>query len=146
MSDFGRWNDVAEKCLTSEYFDYIQFYRKNNELSDGAKQKIKDKLTRYRNNTAEVFISDYMTWIKYEAEGANRLNKVCRNIMAEYCFFSKEKREALKTNPAIHDVLVKVGNKRAKKEMEFSRYLSSRENKGISPSPELLEHLKFLQS
>ncbi len=141
-----RWNDVSERSLTSEYYDYIQFYRKNNELSDGAKQKIKDKLTRYRNNTAEVFISDYMTWIKYEAEGANRLNKVCRNIMAEYCFFSKEKREALKTNPAIHDVLVKVGNKRAKKEMEFSRYLSSRENKGISPSPELLEHLKFLQS
>ncbi len=141
-----RWNDVSERSLTSEYYDYIQFYRKNNELSDGAKQKIKDKLTRFRNNTAEVFISDYMTWVKYEAEGANRLNKVCRNILAEYCFFSKEKREELKTNPAINEVLTKVGNKRAKKEMEFVRYLTSRGSKGIEPSAELLEHLKFLQS
>lgn len=141
-----RWNDVSERSLTSEYYDYIQFYRKNNELSDGAKQKIKDKLTRFRNNTAELFVSDYMTWVKYEAEGANRLNKVARNIMAEYCFFSKEKREELKSNPAINDVLTRVGNKRARKETEFSRYLMSRESKGINPSPELLEHLKFLQS
>ena len=74
------------------------------------------------------------------------MNKVARNIMAEYCFFSKEKREELKSNPAINDVLTKVGNKRARKETEFSRYLMSRESKGIKPSPELLEHLKFLQS
>ncbi|MBO7630699.1 MAG: hypothetical protein J6S78_00025, partial [Lachnospiraceae bacterium] len=29
----ARWNDVSERSLTSEYFDYIQFYKKNNELS-----------------------------------------------------------------------------------------------------------------
>ncbi len=141
-----RWNDISERCLTSEYYDYIQFYRKNNELSDGAKQKIKDKLSRFRNNTSEVFISDYMTWIKYEAEGANRLNKVCRNIMAEYCLFAKETRAQLKQNPAISEVLTKVENKRAKKENEFSRYLLSLEKKGITAAPELLEHLKFLQA
>ena len=141
-----RWNDISERSLTSEYYDYIQFYRKNNDLSDGAKQKIKDKLTRFRNNTAEVFISDYMIWVKYEAEGANRLNKVCRNIMAEYCLFSKEKRAGLKQNPAMNEVLSKMENKRTKKETEFSRYLQSLEKKGIRPSEELLEHLKFLQA
>ena len=141
-----RWNDIGERSLTSEYYDYIQFYRKNNDLSDAAKQKIKEKLTRFRNNTAEAFISDYMLWIKYEAEGANRLNKVCRGIMAEYCLFSKEKRSYLKQNPAIGEVIARVENKRARKETEFSRYLSALEKKGVAPSPELQEHLKFLQA
>lgn len=141
-----RWNDVSERSLTSEYFDYIQFYRKNNDLSDVNKQKLKDKLTRFRNNTSEVFISDYSAWIKYESEGANRLNKVCRNIMNEYCFFSRDIRDKLKQNPMFGEAIGRVENKRAKKEKEFSRYIASLEKKGIEPSPELLEHLKFLRA
>lgn len=141
-----RWNDIAERSLTSEYFDYIQFYKKNNELSDANKQKLKDKLTRFRNNTSEVFIADYIAWMKYESEGANRLNKVCRNIMTEYCLFSKEIRDALKQNPMFGEVIIRVENKRKRKETEFSRYLLSMEKKGFQPTPELLEHLKFLQS
>ena len=35
------WNDVRERSLTSEYCDYIQFYRKNKDLSEEAKEKIK---------------------------------------------------------------------------------------------------------
>ena len=35
----GRWNDVSERSLTSEYFDYIQFYRKNPDLSPDAKDR-----------------------------------------------------------------------------------------------------------
>ena len=141
-----RWNDVSERSLTSEYFDYIQSYRKNNELSDGNKQKLKDKLTRFRNNTSEVFISDYVAWIKYESEGANRLNKVCRNIMAEYCLFGKEIRDRLKTNPMFGESLAKAENKRNQRQKEFERYILSLQTKGIEPGPELLEHLKFLQA
>lgn len=37
----ARWNDVSEPSLTSEYFDYIQFYKKNRELSADAKDKVK---------------------------------------------------------------------------------------------------------
>ncbi len=141
-----RWNDVSERSLTSEYFDYIQFYRKNNDLSDVNKQKLKDKLTRFRNNTSEVFISDYVAWIKYESEGANRLNKVCRNIMTEYCLFGKETRDKLKQNPMFGEAITRVENKRMQKEKEFSRYIMSLEKKGIEPGPELLEHLKFLRA
>ena len=132
-----RWNDVSERSLTSEYFDYIQFYRKNNELSDGNKQKLKDKLTRFRNNTSEVFISDYVAWIKYESEGANRLNKVCRNIMAEYCLFGKEIRDRLKTNPMFGESLAKAENKRNQRQKEFERYILSLQTKGLEPGPEL---------
>ena len=31
------WNDLREPSLTSEYCDYMQFYRKNSELSAEAK-------------------------------------------------------------------------------------------------------------
>lgn len=140
-----RWNDVAEKCLTSEYFDYIQFYRKNNDLSDAAKQKLKDRVARFRNNVSEIFISDYSMWVKYESEGANRLNKVCRGIMAEYCLFGKEIRTVLKQNPMFEEPLRKVENKRTKKEKEFERYLLSLENKRIMPEPEMEAHMNFLR-
>ena len=39
-----RWNDITEPSLTSEYCDYIQFYRKNHDLSAEAKEKIKNAL------------------------------------------------------------------------------------------------------
>lgn len=140
-----RWNDVSEKSLTSEYFDYIQFYRKNNDLSDAAKQKLKDRVARFRNNVSEIFISDYMMWVKYESEGANRLNKVCRGIMAEYCLFGKDIRSTLKQNPMFEEAIRRVENKRTKKEKEFERYLLSLENKKIVPERELEEHMNFLR-
>ena len=37
-----RWNDVTERSLTSEYCDYMQFYRKNHDLSAETKEKIKN--------------------------------------------------------------------------------------------------------
>ena len=40
----ARWNDISEHSLTSEYFDYVQYYRKNNELSPEAKEKIKNDM------------------------------------------------------------------------------------------------------
>ena len=62
------WNDIREKSLTSEYCDYIQFYRKNHELSPDAKEKIKNTLSRARNNYREVFVKDYVNWMKYESK------------------------------------------------------------------------------
>ena len=44
------WNDVKVKSLTSEYMDYIQFYRKNRDLSDEARDKVKLQIQKSRNN------------------------------------------------------------------------------------------------
>ena len=63
------WNDIREKSLTAEYCDYLQFYRKNRELSTEAKEKIKSALLRGRNNYREVFVKDYQNWMKYESKG-----------------------------------------------------------------------------
>jgi len=34
----GRWNDVTDPSLTSEYTDYLQFFKKNHYLSDEQKK------------------------------------------------------------------------------------------------------------
>lgn len=98
------WNDFRDKSLTSEYFDYIQYYRKNHDLSADAKEKIKTALKRNRNNLREVFVKDYENWIKFEAKGSYRLNKIARDILIRYCPFSKQVREELKKNPIYQDV------------------------------------------
>ena len=93
------WNNVSEKSLTSEFYDYLQFYRKNRELTEAAKEKVKSSLQNARNNFSEVFAKDYELWITYESSGSNRLNKVSRLIMAKYCPFNKTIRMDLKLNP-----------------------------------------------
>ena len=93
------WNDIREKSLTAEYCDYLQFYRKNRELSTEAKEKIKSALLRGRNNYREVFVKDYQNWMKYESKGSYRLNKIAREIPITYCPFAKPIREELKGNP-----------------------------------------------
>lgn len=89
------WNDIKNKCLTSEYNDYIQFYRKNRELSEEKKEKVRQQIQKARSNMRECFVIDYEQWIKFEASGAMRLNKCARDILATYCPFSKEIREKL---------------------------------------------------
>ncbi len=95
----ARWNDVSERSLTSEYFDYVQFYRKNHDLSVDAKEKIKTSLQKARNNFKEMFIMDYMIWILYEGSGSPRLNKVARQILFTYCPFHSKTRQNLAGNP-----------------------------------------------
>ena len=101
----ARWNDVSERSLTSEYFDYIQFYRKNNDLSTEAKDKIKTDLIRAKNSFKEMFVMDYTQWILFESNGAPRLNRVARAILFNYCPFAKEVREKLKANPMYKEIV-----------------------------------------
>lgn len=101
------WNDVREKSLTAEYCDYLQFYRKNQELSAESKEKIKSTLLRSRNNYREVFVKDYDSWVKYESKGSYRLNRIARAILIKYCPFAKSIREELMTNPIYQQALTR---------------------------------------
>lgn len=102
-----RWNDITEPSLTSEYNDYIQYYRKNHDLSPDAKDKIKNSLTKAKNNFREVFVRDYHSWIRYESKGSFRLNKVARDIIFRYCPFNKTIRAELKVNPMYREMFEK---------------------------------------
>lgn len=101
----SHWNDPSSNSLTADYFDYIQFYRKNNDLSADAKEKVKLLITKARNSVKEAFVLDYIVWAAYESEGSPRLNKVARNILFNHCPFPGEIRNKLTSNPIYLSVI-----------------------------------------
>lgn len=108
------WNDITEKSLTSEYTDYIQFYKKNHDLSEDAKAKIKVQIQKNRNLMKDIFTADYDTWINYESKGILRLNKIARSILFRYCPLPSEVRNTLAKQPAFSDLATQLNNARAK--------------------------------
>ena len=93
-----RWNDITERSLTSEYYDYALFYNKNRELSQDTKEKIKLALGRAKNNYKNLFVMDYANWILFESKGSVKLNKVVRKIFSTYIPFRAEICNNLMTN------------------------------------------------
>lgn len=137
------WNNIQYKSLTSEYMDYIQYYRKNHELSDEKREKIRSQIQRARNNSREIFLSDYETWIYFESKSALKLNKVSRQILATYCPFVKIMREFLKTNVAFEHAMQPQQRKFGEKAKEWELRIRRRENNGLEVPEEFLETLSF---
>jgi len=138
------WNNIQYKSLTSEYADYIQFYKKNKELSEERKEKIKQQIVKGKNSTREIFVQDYELWIKSEAMGAMRLNKVSREILTMYCPFNKEIRAAVETQPAFADPIARFKRERIKKIRELElRYHSYTTKQGLELPKELVENMIF---
>lgn len=115
----ARWNDVTDPSLTSLYCDYIQFYRKNNNLSIEMKEKVKLSLQRCRNSFKEMFVQDYITYILYEGNGSPRLNKVARQILFEFCPLDAEGFERLSKNPTYMEI---IKQRQLKQEQKLQRY------------------------
>ncbi len=138
-----RWNDIREKSLTSEFYDYVQFYRKNRDLSAQAKEKVKADLLHAKNSYREVFVADYVDWMKYESQGSFRLNKVSRRIISDYIPFPSEVRKKLADNPMFKELFTKstiiMGRKREKERILFERYTA---NGGVMTA-ELQAHMDF---
>lgn len=139
------WNDVRDKSLTAEYCTYIQFYRKNHDLSADAKEKIKSELQRAKNSYREVFVKDYVNWIKFESKGSFRLNKVARDILVRYCPFAKFVRNELKLNPVYQASITKFETETAKKLQRYNSVYEKYKKAGGRITPDLKENLLFYQ-
>lgn len=137
------WNDIREKSLTAEYCDYLQFYRKNHELSPEAKEKVKSALLRGRNNYREVFVKDYQSWIKYESKGSYRLNKITREILLAYCPFAKTIREDLKSNPMYQTALHRYNLSNVKKIQRIQGVYDKYQKSGGKITQELVDNLDY---
>lgn len=137
------WNVVSEKSLTSEYYDYIQFYKKNRDLSDQVKEKINSQLQRARNNFADCFVMDYAIWVKNEVNGSMRLNKIVREIMANYCPPSKKYRENLKKQPLFAEAFARYDRERVKKVKEINNRRAAIRNANGTETPEFIEEARF---
>lgn len=137
------WNDITQMSLTSEYSDYIQFYKKNRNLSDDSKEKIKIQIKKCRNNLREVFVSDYFIWIKYESKGIMRLNRVVRNILYRQVPFVKDIRDELEKQPMFSDIANRFKNIRNKKAVELENRYYKFTKTGNPLPPELANHIEF---
>lgn len=140
-----RWNDIRELSLTSEYNDYIQYYRKNHELSAEAREKVKNALYKAKNNYREVFVKDYQNWIKYESRGSFRLNKVARDIIFRYCPFSKEIRRDLSNNPMYRDIFEKYEILKGRKVRHLELWYDRYQKKGGQITEELQLNREFYE-
>ncbi len=123
------WNDLSEKSLTSEYFDYAQFFKKNRDLSQQAKDKIKQNLVKAKNSFRGLFVQDYTEWILLESKGSQRLNKVCREILCEYIPFPKKIRDVLRQHPSYGASIEK-----------FERHNAERVKKATNIETTLIKH------
>lgn len=108
------WNNIQIKSLTSEYTDYLMYYKKNRDISEERKEKVKAQLQKCKNNYREVYAMDYEIWIKYESGGALKLNKIAREILATYCPFDIKIRAKLQ-QPAFEEAMARQTRERAKK-------------------------------
>lgn len=141
----ARWNDVTDRSLTSEYFDYIQFYRKNNELSAEAKEKIKQSLIKAKNSFKEMFVRDYIIWVIYEGNGSPRLNKLVRTIMCTYCPFPLELRNKIAANPLFKETLEHYAVKTGQKIHHLDNVIQKLKSLGIPVPPEILETRNYIE-
>ncbi|MEZ3507481.1 MAG: hypothetical protein K1W10_11170 [Lachnospiraceae bacterium] len=140
-----RWNDVTEPSLTSEYFDYIQFYKKNHELSTDAKEKIKLSMQKAKNSFKEMFIRDYESWVLYEGAGSPRLNKIARAILFSYCPFSKGIRDTLKANPLYKETMERYDVKLGQRLHHYNNLFQKIKNSGAPIPPEIQAQKEFLE-
>ena len=140
------WNNIKYKSLTSEYLDYIQFFRKNHDLSEERKEKLRTQIQKCSNRTADVFALDYEAWIKGESQGAVRLNKVARKILAMYCPFERSLRIRVSAQPLLLEPIQAYELERQKKVKEINNHFKLLQNNQTEITPELLQHLEFYQN
>ncbi len=140
------WNNIQVRSLTAEYSDYIQYYRKNHDLSEERKEKVKLQIQRGRNNLRQIFTYDYEVWIKAESTGSVRLNKVVREMLATYCPFSKSITNGLIKQPIFEEAFARCIRERAKKAHDLSLRFKALEAKNVEVPPELLRTLDFYKN
>ena len=141
-----RWSDLSYPSLTSEFFDYMQFYRSNRDLSADVKSAIKTELVRARNNYKEVFVSNYIEWLMYESKGSPRLNKVARKVLLEYCPFPAEMRIKLATSPQFTDLFKRYDIKLKQRIRLLQNVIQKVERTGNKVPKEILDELDYMEN
>lgn len=141
----AHWNDAASNSLTGDYFNYLQFYKKNTDLSPDAKDKIRILNTKAKNSFKEAFIMDYLVWVLYESTGSPRLNKVVRGIFFDYCPFRREIRHQLSQNPIYGNAIHKFTIKQEQKRHHLNSVRQKVTNSGKELPEEISNELSFIE-
>ena len=140
----AQWNNYRYPSLTSEYTDYLQFYKKNSDLSAEKKEKVKSQLTQAGNRHRDVFTKDYTDWILKEAVGAMRLNKVSRDILFTYCPIAQEIAAGLVSQTSYADAAKRHTMEQKKIEKNITNVMHKFTKNAIDIPPEIEKTRKFL--
>lgn len=144
-SEMGaQWNNFRYPSLTSEYTDYLQFYKKNNELTPDRREKVKAQLQQCNNKYRDVFTKDYQDWILREAAGAVKLNRVARGIMYTYCPLSQETAKDLLEQTAYKDAAKRYIIERGKREKAFQASLRRFEKANVEIPEEVEQTRRYM--
>lgn len=139
--------DISDLSLTSEYMDYLQFYKKNGNLTNDMKERIKLALQKARNDFKGVFVADYISYIQKEAYGQLRLNKLAREIVFRYCPMSKKFRSSVKSNQQYAMLIERWSQSQYNKlhSMELLERKLDNMRPAVEIPPELKSEIEFLQ-
>ncbi|MCL1819132.1 MAG: cyclic nucleotide-binding domain-containing protein [Oscillospiraceae bacterium] len=140
-----RWNDITEPSLTSEYSDYLQFYKNNKELSPEARELVKSMMSRANKNYKTAFVMEYSKWLLNESNGSPHLNRIVLKFMLTYCPFSADIRENLMKNPRYTELLTRNGIKRQQRVKYIQRVIQRVTQMGKKAPQEILDELEFAQ-
>ncbi|TGJ98990.1 hypothetical protein EHQ53_10595 [Leptospira langatensis] len=80
----NKWKEPTPASITSEYFDYIENFRRNPHLTVEAKKRVEQQWEKTGKNIKDMFSIDYANWILMEAEGKPRLNRIAREILSRF--------------------------------------------------------------
>lgn len=141
----NRWNDFRYPSLTSEYSDYLQFYRKNSELSQERRAKIRAQLQQCNNKHKEVFIRDYLDWILRESRGAMKLSRVARAILFTYCPFSVPVYKALEGQTAYSEAAKKYIRENQATRKSLDMVMKKFERQGNDVPKALQDTMEYLK-
>lgn len=141
----ARWNDLSDPSLTAVYCDYIETIKRNRSLSAEQKEKIKSDYHKFRNSTKEMFVNDYIVYIMHESRGSLRVNKVVREMLFEFCPFSKDIRAELSKNGMYTKLVERYKIKNAHSRHMSDMVMQKITNGGFDMPVEIREHRMFLE-
>jgi hypothetical protein len=138
------WTDPVEGGMVGAYYDYIQFFKKNPNITPEARKRLEEFIKKTRSDK-DRFARDYITWILYESEGKVRLNGAAREIFYRFCPFPSDIRQKFASKP-LYNSLDNRFNKRRKDDILKlkSRFIKYEKKNKVVPL-ELQGYMMFLE-
>ena len=92
-----------------------------------------------------MFVADYYAYIKYESQGALRLNKHARGILYSFCPFSKNVVSAFGDNPQFAPLISKREAELKQREKQLTNLVSKIEKSGHAVPDKIRVQIHQLQ-
>lgn len=105
------WADPVHGGLSGKYFDYLSTYKKSPEIPAETRNDLAALWATARTD-ADRFAAEYRLWIRDEARGVQKLNRVSRRIFVEHVPFARPVREKLLQHPVFGEILRRDSHRR----------------------------------